>query len=528
MTTPDSTYAKPFLTVHEQIRRLRERGMECGTDGYASGVLERYGYYRLSGYWHLYRARPGPPAPRFDGEGREIRLDSFVAGADLSHVVSLYDFDNELRSRVSDVLSTIEISFRFFIGHRLGRIDKFAHRKPEALGALREAERHPLVRAWSALRRRTPNPRWTPTRAYHEWLDEYDRHEKRARDNFVLHFRERYGPHLPIWVATEVMSLGVLSSLYGLMLQADQEILAARFQIYAADGRGDRKALANWLNNLRNVRNICAHYGRLWNRTFDVLIDAPGRSRKDAADPLHPLAGEGANNKLYGVLLIMQHLLGSIAPGRTDVIEIADFIEARSLTAGFSMRQLGFPAGWRSSPIWSRDFALDSAPMAAASLLDRVEALTAPQARAALTAAEVEAPEEPRTPQQLAGARRGAQKALLRTYLRYKVVIEVELGGTKYYPAFQFREGKIIDALAEINKALAARCAGAPPVRTAEALVDWWLTPHPDLPCAADGSDQSPLDLLEVLPEAEFEETVRRAGATSSFAMPGSELPNAR
>lgn len=245
MTTPDSTYAKPFLTVPEQIRRLRERGMDCGGDAYAADVLERYGYYRLSGYWHLYRDRPARPAPRFDDDGREIRLDTFVPGTSLSHVVALYEFDHELRTRLGDALSMIEAAFRFFIGHRLGRVDKFAHRDPEVLGAVREAKQRPLARALGAITRRTPPPRIVPTTAYREWLEEYDRHEKRARGDFVLHFREKYGPHLPIWVATEVMSFGVLSNLYGLMRQSDQEILAARFQVHAADGRGDRGALAN-------------------------------------------------------------------------------------------------------------------------------------------------------------------------------------------------------------------------------------------------------------------------------------------
>lgn len=521
MTTPDSTYAKPFLTVREQVRRLRERGMECGTHAYAAAVLERYGYYRLSGYWHLYRVRPAPPAPGFDEEGREIRLDSFVPGVELAHVVSLYEFDHELRSRLGDVLSAIEISFRFFIGHRLGRVDKFAHRKPELLGAMRDADERPLARAWHALIRRPVARRETPTRAYLDWLDEYDRHEKRARGDFVLHFRDKYGPHLPIWVATEVMSFGVLSKLYGLMPQADQEVLAARFQINAADGRGDRGALANWLNSLRNIRNIYAHYGRLWNRTFDVLIDAPGRSRKDAEDPLHSLAGEGVNNKLYGVLLVMQHLLRSISPTREDVVEIVDLIEERSRTVGFSTTQLGFPSDWRDNPIWDRGRALDDAQMLAASLLDRVDALTAPQARATLTAAEPEPSAEPRTPRQMDGAKRGAQKSLLRTYLRYKVVIEIELGATKYYPAFQFRDGKIIDALAEINRNFAFKCPGASSAELAKAMVDWWQAPHPDLPAALDGSDQSPLDLLVAVPEYEFEETVRRADATSSFGVRG-------
>ncbi|QGK68827.1 Abi family protein [Allosaccharopolyspora coralli] len=507
MTIPESTYAKPFLTLPAQIRRLRERGMECGTDEFAAGVLQRYGYYRLSGYWHLYRARPEPPAPRFDDEGREVRLESFVPGTSLAHVVSLYEFDHELRTRLGDALSTIETAFRFFIGHRLGRVDAFAHRNPEALGAVRRGDPEALPE---------------PTSAYREWLEEYDRHEKRARGDFVVHFREKYGPHLPIWVATEVMSFGVLSSLYGLMRQGDQEVLAARFQAHAADGRGDRGALGNWLNNLRNVRNICAHYGRLWNRTFDVLIDAPGEARKDDDDPLFPLAAEGTNNKLYGVLLIMRHLLLSIAPERTDVIDIADFIEDRSDTLGFAMGQLGFPADWRGRPIWEQGFALDSSPMLAASLLDRVDSLTAPQARAALTAAQPTPTDKQRTPGQLAAAKRGAQKSLLRTYLRYEVVIEIELGGTKHYPAFQFRDGRIIDALAEINKAFAAACSDARPVLVTSALLDWWQTPHPALPKGADGHAQSPLDLLDSVSEEAFEEAIHEAGAKSSLVAPDS------
>lgn len=114
--------------------------MDCGDDADASSVLERYGYYRLSGYWYPNRARPKPPAPRLDPDGREIRLDSFEPGTSLARVVSLYEFDHELRNRVGDTISMIETAFRFLVGHRLGRVDTFAHRKPEVLGTVRRAE----------------------------------------------------------------------------------------------------------------------------------------------------------------------------------------------------------------------------------------------------------------------------------------------------------------------------------------------------------------------------------------------------
>ncbi len=505
MGTLDSTYAKPFLTVPQQIRRLRSRGMDCGAEYFASGVLERYGYYRLSGYWHLHRARPEPPAARFDDAKREIRLETFLPGTSLERVVSLYEFDNELRTRVGHALGVVETAFRFHIGHRLGREDLFAHRRPEKLGAIRTPE---------------PGASAEPTTAYSEWLEEYDRHEKRARGDFVEHFRGAYGAHLPIWVATEVMSFGVLSGLYDLMPQADQEVLAARFQVHTADGKGDRGALSNWLNNLRNVRNICAHYGRLWNRTLDVVIDAPGQARHDPNDLLAPLVREGVNNKLYGVLLVLRHLLLSIAPARSDVLDLADFIEAQAKEAEFSIRQLGFPDDWRSDPMWRRDFASDLTPMLAAGLLDRTDCWTAVETRAALSSAEITDPERERSPEQYRRAKKAAQRSLLRTYLKYQVVIEVELGKTKHYPAFQFRDGKIIDVLAETNKVMVAACGEASPARVAAALLDWWQTPQTALPNGPNGSDQSPIDLLLAVSEQEFEAAIEEARATDDFIPP--------
>lgn len=517
----ESTYAKPFLTVPEQIRRLSERGMDCGGEADAGVVLERYGYYRLSGYWHPFRELPSLPQPRVDDAGREIRLNTFIAGTKLSEAVSFYEFDHELRTLLNEALSTVEISFRFFIGHRLGRADAFAHRSPEMLNSVREVGPGVFARAWGAVTRRGPGVLLEPTRAYEDWLAEYDRHEKRARDGFVLHFRNKYGPHLPIWVATEVMSFGVMSNLYSLMPQADQEILASRFQIYAPDGRGDRGALANWLNNLRHVRNVCAHHGRLWNRTFDVLIDAPGQARKVEKGYLSCLAEGRVNNKLYGVLIVLRHLLLSIDPERADVLDIVKLIDSKSRAMGFNLRQLGFPDDWRDDPVWELGFALDRAPMTAASLLDRVETLTAPQARAELFAAAVAPSTEPRTAEQLAAAQRAAQKDLLRTYRKYNVVIEIELGETKHYPDFQFRAGKIIDELAEINKALRESCAsGADPARIAKALLDWWQTPHPGLAPTAEGTSFSPLDLLSSVSESDFDAAIMASNAMSSFDAP--------
>jgi len=183
-----------------------------------------------------------------------------------------------------------------------------------------------------------------PTTAYCKWLQEYNHDEAQAKDDFVIHFaihfRKEYGPHLPIWVATEVMSFGVLSGLYGLMPEKDQSLIAARLQILTKDERGDRGTLMNWLNNLRITRNICAHYGRLWNRVLNIL-SVPGQVRNEPDSPLSSLLDNNANNHLYGILLIMRYLLLSIASENTDVLDIVDDIDKRLPQMGFSIRTIG-------------------------------------------------------------------------------------------------------------------------------------------------------------------------------------------
>ena len=394
MSNLNSSYAKPFLTIPEQIRRLRERGMECGTDAYATAILERCGYYRLSGYWHIYRECPERLEDQFDNKGREIRLDSFVEGTSLSQVVALYDFDQELSVRLLRVIRAIEVSFRFFIGHRLGRNDPFAHRNPDQLDAFQKPH--------SGRRRRKET--------YKKWMEEYERQENGAKGDFVQHFREEYGRHLPIWVATEVMSFGTMSKLYSLMRETDREILASRLQVSLNDERGDYGAMRSWLRCINHVRNICAHYGRLWNRSFDCAAEPPGRAKRDGNDILSCLNSKDIKNKLYGALLILRYLLLTIAPNRTDVVDIVDFINKESHVLGFGLNQLGFPSDWKTNPIWDRCFSLDPAPRLAASLLDRVECLTAIQVCDLLSSAEVESSENERTVGRLAGAKKKRRK----------------------------------------------------------------------------------------------------------------------
>lgn len=157
-------------------------------------------------------------------------------------------------------------------------------------------------------------------------------------------------------------------------------------------------------------------------------------------------------------------------------------------------------------------------------LLDRAECMTAAETRASLTEAEVIESERTRTPAQAARAKKAAQRSLLRTYLKHDVVIEIDLGKTKFYPAFQFRDGKIVDALAEITQALARSCGGSDPTDVARALLDWWQTPHPRLAEDVAVSALSPLDLLNKVSERDFLSRICASGVLDDFVVPNPDF----
>jgi abortive infection bacteriophage resistance protein len=88
---------------------------------------------------------------------------------------------------------------------------------------------------------------------------------------FIEHYYTKYGiPHLPpFWMVAEILTLGALSLLYsGIGDPALKAQIAQPFGVTA-------KVLGSWMHSLSHLRNICAHHGRLWNRTFSIAPKIP-------------------------------------------------------------------------------------------------------------------------------------------------------------------------------------------------------------------------------------------------------------
>lgn len=79
---------------------------------------------------------------------------------------------------------------------------------------------------------------------------------------FVKYHVTKYNGEFPIWVIAELFTLGMISPFYADMTTADKKELAK--SLYGTTP----KYLVSWLRCVTDLRNICAHYGRLYYRIF--------------------------------------------------------------------------------------------------------------------------------------------------------------------------------------------------------------------------------------------------------------------
>jgi abortive infection bacteriophage resistance protein len=91
-------YTKRVFTIAEQINQLKERGLAIDNLDFATQFLSNNNYYRLAGYWW---------SMQLDKENHLFKPNS-----KFEDVISLYNFDSELRILLFAVIEKIEISLR--------------------------------------------------------------------------------------------------------------------------------------------------------------------------------------------------------------------------------------------------------------------------------------------------------------------------------------------------------------------------------------------------------------------------------
>ena len=291
-------YEKPCLTTGEQADLLLARGMRADRDALAAR-LDEVGYYRLSGYWHIFK-RSGS--------------EEFCEGATLDRVWRLYAFDRQFRLVVLDAVERVEVYMR------------------SQLARLLASEGGPF-----GFEEAGSLPRMSAS-GHERFMGRCRDAYARSREPFALHFRRAYGDEHelpPYWMLVNLMDFGMIVSLYkGAPVSVRRAI---------ADGLGvSARVLDSWLVTTNTVRNICAHHGRLWNRVIGTPPMIPR-----ASEWHEPFEVEG--RRIFGTLTVLSYLLARVAPGTSWRARLLALVGG--LPRGDRGR-MGFSEGWEGCPMW--------------------------------------------------------------------------------------------------------------------------------------------------------------------------------
>lgn len=271
-------------TIDEQIIILKSRSIIIDNEDFAVKVLKKVNYYRLSAYMLTHK--------NSNGDYNNLSIED---------VYNIYLFDKRLRNLILPILEDIEIAFRTHISYHIAH--KYGALGYKDSNNFREPQFHKgMIDALN---------------------DEIDRSD----EIFVMHHKNEYDGVFPIWVLIEVTSFGTLSKMYNNLLDEDKNQIAEEY--YNTKGEFVR----TWLHALSNIRNRCAHYGRLYNKNLTIT---PKLFKSDIKKGIK-------NNSIFANIYIMGRLSrdkiewGNFVTGLSALIEEYEIID---------LKHLGFPSEW--------------------------------------------------------------------------------------------------------------------------------------------------------------------------------------
>lgn len=297
-------YNKGPYTIDKQIQQLRERGLHIIDEALAKHYLLHVGYYRLAGYWW------------------PMQIDKvnhiFKANSKFEDVVSLYNFDCELRILLFDVIEKIEISLRTkLIYHLSHEFDPWWFQDTTLF-----QDSGALIVTLAAIK------------------EEIDR----SKDTFIRDHKKKYKEDLrfpPAWKTLELTSFGSLSKLYGNL----KNTIKSKDTIAEELGAVNHTYLPSWLQSIAQIRNYCAHHSRLWNRNL------PGTPKLLPKPPFPWVKDKPTDtSKLYMHLCIMRYLVNIIAPDNSFSTKFKELVFKYP---SVDPDALGLKENWQNEPLWN-------------------------------------------------------------------------------------------------------------------------------------------------------------------------------
>ncbi len=273
------------MTISEQIENLKSLGLLINDENLAADFLNDVSYYRFIKAYSL---------------GLKSKNGNYHKNVSFEQLTQLYLFNANFRHMLFPQIEKIEINLRCRIANQFS----LAH---GAMGYL-NAENF---------------------NRYPEQFEKeiYDEIRRNWRSPFIQNFQKNYeDSSIPLYAAVEIFSFGTLSKFYKNMLPADKKAVAKTFDV-------NYKYLESWIESIAYVRNVCAHYGRLYNVT---LPKKPTLYQEDKAKGI-------SEDHVMGTLVCMKRLLPHDNHWKGFVTDIGNLFSKYPTVRKETM---GFPDNW--------------------------------------------------------------------------------------------------------------------------------------------------------------------------------------
>ena len=278
---------QPPLTIEEQIENLQKLNLIIPNVDYAKKFLKDVSYFRLIKAYSL---------------GLKSKDGTYKSNITFEQIVELYLFNANLRQNLFSFIEIIEVNLRTILSN-------YVSVKYDVLGYL-------------------DSENFSNKKIHEVFMAKINDEIKRnKRSPFIKNFQENYDGNIPFYALTEIMSFGALSKFYKNLHNNDKKEIAQIYQL-------NYTFLESWIESIAYVRNLCAHYGRLYN----VILAKKPRLFSEYREQ------EVRNDRLFAVLCCIKHLIPNDHQWEEFVQTLDDLFSKYSHVNKFTM---GFPSNWK-------------------------------------------------------------------------------------------------------------------------------------------------------------------------------------
>jgi len=261
---------KTFKTLDEQVSILSAKGLKISDVDYTKNILLRENYFFINGYRHLFMNSP---------------MDkTFIPGTTFRELYAMFDFDRQVRNIVFKNLLIIENNVKSIFSYVLSR--KYGYKEDEYLRPSNFTSKYQKSRQVNDLLRKMKRQ------------IRINGSQHSATNHYITH----YG-YVPMWIVVKVLSFGIVSELYSIMKDEDQDAISEIYDITPDN-------LLTYLPILANFRNLCAHEDILYSHRAQRSIN-DCYVHKNLNIPRTNDEFIYGKNDLFAVIIILKMMLRS-------------------------------------------------------------------------------------------------------------------------------------------------------------------------------------------------------------------------